>query len=452
MLKNLKLLGTIILIFILVGCGSKKCNVLWCFNAEDSIASIIQSDIDDDGLTEVVVSDSKNIYLLRGWDGSKIWSSEGGGFLALGDINDDGELEIFSIGGGLFVLNGRNGSYLWDFLIDGWSLDIALGDLNNDSKLEAIISSSGDNIAKSGLYVLDAQNGSLRWNFNPAPGFYTLEAIGDLDKNGITDILLNFTKYVRIPQIFPPLLNKENIRVFENTDNYEDGLYALKGDDGSVLWYSNSMDSVSLGDINGDNIPDVLSGFFALDGKNGTLLWQTSIPKGYSFSCFPPSIGDVNKDGSPDVILTCRTHGTTDNIGSADVIAVNGIDGIWLWRYTIEGDYFLTSSSIGDVDGDNKLEVVFGAHILYTPKGDKIIILNGEDGSLQSFYELTGDFTSPVLGDVDGDGTIDILVGSTDKTVYAISTGAPMPVSKDMLPWPMEKHDPYRTGNYNFVP
>ncbi len=61
-------------------------------------------------------------------------------------------------------------------------------------------------------------------------------------------------------------------------------------------------------------------------------------------------------------------------------------------------------------------------------------------------YE-TGDkvWSSPSLGDIDGDGRLEVVVGSVDYKIYALSTGAPVP-SPSLLPWPKFKHDAKNTG------
>ncbi len=57
----------------------------------------------------------------------------------------------------------------------------------------------------------------------------------------------------------------------------------------------------------------------------------------------------------------------------------------------------------------------------------------------------SGSYITPASGDLDGDGLVDVVVLSDfDLTVF--STGAPLQRTLTLGQWPMEGHDPQRTG------
>ncbi|MHA1770694.1 MAG: FG-GAP-like repeat-containing protein [Candidatus Thorarchaeota archaeon] len=86
-----------------------------------------------------------------------------------------------------------------------------------------------------------------------------------------------------------------------------------------------------------------------------------------------------------------------------------------LWSYTT-GDAIVSSPIIGDVDGDGRLEIIIGS------QDHQVYALNGEDGTRLWSY-TTGDWvdSSPALGDVDGDGKLEAIIGSRDGCLYALN-------------------------------
>ncbi len=116
--------------------------------------------------------------------------------------------------------------------------------------------------------------------------------------------------------------------------------------------------------------------------------------------------GDINGVvASPDLILI------TDESGC---ICALSWDGSLIWKKRVRS--LIKSMSLGDLDGDGFSDVVVGS------EGGYVYALSGRSGSiLWKFSTGKKVWSSPAMGDLDGDGVLDVVVGSDDDFVYAIS-------------------------------
>jgi outer membrane protein assembly factor BamB len=104
-----------------------------------------------------------------------------------------------------------------------------------------------------------------------------------------------------------------------------------------------------------------------------------------------------------------------------------------MWWYDLNAPSF-GSAALGDIDGDDTLEVVFGTYF----NDEKIHALNAEDGSFLWEYGTGGcNDASPAIADVDMDDTLEVILpasspyrvycfeGPTGRVEWSTSTGYP---------------------------
>ncbi|MEX2705297.1 MAG: FG-GAP repeat domain-containing protein [Candidatus Freyrarchaeum guaymaensis] len=104
-----------------------------------------------------------------------------------------------------------------------------------------------------------------------------------------------------------------------------------------------------------------------------------------------------------------------------------------------------SSPALGDIDGDGYSEIIIGE----TTSG-YVWAFNHDGTNVTGWPVKIGDavYPSPALGDIDGDGKVEVVVGSYEGTegwIWAFNS--PGTYSED-YPWPMFHHDAQNTGLY----
>ncbi|RLE39985.1 hypothetical protein DRJ16_07610 [Candidatus Woesearchaeota archaeon] len=352
------------------------------------------------------------IYALNGEDGSVLWTntrdvrSYFGVTPVIGDINGDGLNEIVTyspLTGYLYVLDGGNGVLLnRTFIRKSWaSLNyggLSLGDVDGDGDMEIFLLITYANFTEdfSAVYAFNGSDLSVLWIFTRDEdrrnhmSLHTRLAVSDIDGDGLLEIVA-FT-----------------------ADYY---IYAINAEDGSLLWridlaeidapkeiyrenstITESTD-VIVGDFNFDGIKEVITAttdgsnlyVLCLRGPDGYLLWYRIIVDEKAVTGM--AIADLDEDGLFEIIFAVRTNW---------YYALNAEDGSLLWYSYIgkEYGYYILSSTpcIGDVDGDNDLEIVINP-----------FIIDEENGSVLAFFGYYTTWTSAVMADVDGDRKIEVI-------------------------------------------
>jgi hypothetical protein len=190
---------------------------------------------------------------------------------------------------------------------------------------------------------------------------------------------------------------------------------------------------IGVGDANGDGRGDLLVGsqfegrVELRSGRDGELLWSREDDPATAFGLTIAAAGDVDQDGRADVIVSSPFWGTPiEGLFIGRVQVFSGRSGKLLseLRGGVAGEFFGYSvQGVGDLDDDGVPELAVGI-----PADDHVQVFSGKDHTL--LYDLRSDSDALVglhvdeAGDVDGDGSTDLLIGLLTPVGNKLTRGA----------------------------
>lgn len=391
------------------------------------LQSVVLADLDADSHLDVIADAGGRsaITVLRGnGDGSfqdAIHAATGPlpGPIAVGDVNTDGKLDLAVVSEAAdaisILLGNGDGSFgaRTEYPSGLGPICVASEDVNGDGRADVV---SANRFSNSVSLFLAAEDGTLgpRTDY-PTGALPYCVAIGHLNGDQISDVAV-----ADFGGIFEPLGSSVSVFLGQGGGTFAPRMEFPSGAGPA---------SLAIGDLNGDGANDLVvadhgecdaPGFTVsvLLGKgNGSFGPATEFPAGVQ--PISVALGDLNEDGNLDVAVANEGY-CEDRTGTVSSLLGNG-DGTFGPPVDFGTELLPRSLALGDLNGDGHLDVAVA-----NPDPKTVVTFSGRgDGTFGPPSSFAAGFgpSAVAIGDLDGDRKIDLAVANQISYTVSVLLG-----------------------------
>ena len=364
-------------------------------------------DVDGDGDLDAALAlfGSDAVVIMRNQGagtfvrGATIAAGDGTRAVVLADIDGDNDLDLIAANelGDTLTVSRNNGSGVFTsgtaIAAASGPVALAAGDVDGDADIDLVVAHLAAGVVR--IYRNDGAG-----VFGPDPDLALSAAqciaLEDIDGDGDPEIVAGGWGGI--------------VRVFRN-----DGVSGFVFDHDIAL--GESVVSLALGDFDGDGQTDIAAGspfaghVFVIERLPGGAFAPPSahpMPNSVNWLC----VGDLDADAHPDIVAVTGEPG-------AEVIVFRNLGDGSFSPTSYPAGASPQAAAVGDLDGDGDMDVALTELGTDTPTqagtlaGGMVVLRGDGRGSLlarDDYTVFTNEIRDVALGDVDGDGDADIVV------------------------------------------